>query len=129
MPIHLKLRRIVLLALCAFTPLPFAAELGNVTVITRLGQPLNVHIEINSLEPDEEKDLTVRLASPEAFRRAGIDFPSELIGLLISIERRGGRAWVWLRTTRAVHEPFLPILLELRSRKETQPREYTVLID
>ena len=130
MPIARNLRGLLLqLALCASAPLAIAAELGNVTVYTRLGQPLNAHIEIESLEPEEEKDLSARLASPEAFRRAGIEFQPELVGLLISIERRGGRAWVWLRTTRPVHEPFLRILLELRSRNQTHTREYTVLVD
>jgi hypothetical protein len=120
---------LVLVALCAAAPVAFAAELGNVTVYTRSGQLLNAHIEIVSLEPDEDRTLVARLASRDAFREAGIDFQPELADLLFTIERRAGRAWVWVRSTRAIQEPFLRILLELRSSRGVDIREYTLLLD
>jgi hypothetical protein len=71
-PTRSFLRFLVFLPLCAALPSAFAAQLGNVTVYTRIGQTLNAHIEIESLEPGEEQDLAVQLASPDAFRRAGM---------------------------------------------------------
>jgi len=55
-----------------------AAGLGKLTVFSPLGQPLSAEIEIVSLQSGEEDGLTARLASPEAFRQAGVDYNSAL---------------------------------------------------
>ncbi len=127
--VHNFARSWLLLALCAAGPAALAAELGNMTVHSRLGQPLNAQIEIVSLEPQEEETLAARLASREAFRQSGIEFGSALAGLRVIVERRDGRAWLRLRTSRAVDEPFLRLLLVLSSSKGGQLHEYTVLLD
>ena len=121
--------RLLLLALCAACQVAHAAELGELTVLSRLGQPLNARIEIVSLEAQEDEGLAARVAPPEAFRRAGVEFSPVLASLSASIERFGGRVWLRLRTLRSVHEPHLRVLLELRSSKGPQLHEYTVLVD
>ena len=121
--------RAAALAACLLVPAAQAAELGKLTVLSSLGQPLNAEIEIRSLKPSEEKTLAARLASPEAFRRSGIPFDRALEDLRLSIGRRSGRAVLRVTTTRPVNEPILDTLIVLRSDIESSVRRYTVLLD
>src|SRR5438034_2848283 len=111
------------------SPMVHAAGLGQLSVISPLGQPLNAEIEIVSLQPGEEEGLVARLASPDAFRAAGIDFNPALVSARFAIERRGGRPLLRVRTTQPVNDPFLEILVELQWTTGRLVREYTVLLD
>src|SRR5438445_8936441 len=111
------------------SPMGHAAGLGQLSVISPLGQPLNAEIEIVSLQPGEEEGLVARLASPDAVRAAGIDFNPALATARFAIERRGGRPLLRVRTTQPVNDPFLEILVELQWTTGRLVREYTVLLD
>src|SRR5688572_33307386 len=65
-----------------------AAGLGKLTVNSSLGQPLNAEIDLVSLQPGELDNLSARVASPEAFRDARIEYASSLRLLRFSIEKR-----------------------------------------
>src|SRR5438270_7120732 len=95
-------------------PMVHAAGLGQLKLISPLGRPLNAEIEIVSLQPGEEEGLTARLASPEAFKQAGMEFNSALLGIRFSIERRDRRAFLKIATTQPVNEPFLEMLVDLQ---------------
>jgi hypothetical protein len=110
-------------------PIAHGAELGKLTVLSRLGQPLNAEIEIVSLKPGEDKGLAAQLASRQAFRQAGIELKTVHADLRISIERSGGRPVLRLRTTRRVDEAFVETLIELRSNASSSLSRYTVLLD
>ena len=110
-------------------PMVHAAGLGQLSVISPLGQPLNAEIEIVSLQPGEEEGLVARLAPPDAFRAAGIDFNPALVTVRFTIERRGGRPLLRVRTTQPVNDPFLEMLVELQWTSGRLVREYTVLLD
>ncbi len=111
------------------SPMVHAAGLGQLSVISPLGQPLNAEIEIVSLQPGEEEGLVARLAPPDAFRAAGIDFNPALVSVRFTIERRGGRPLLRVRTTQPVNDPFLEMLVELQWTTGRLVREYTVLLD
>src|SRR5438445_1046530 len=111
------------------SPMVRAAGLGQLSVISPLGQPLNAEIDIVSLQPGEEEGLVARLASPDAFRAAGIDFNPALVPVRFTIGRRGGRPLLRVRTTQPVNDPFLEMLVELQWSTGRLVREYTVLLD
>src|SRR6267143_250517 len=111
------------------SPMVHAAGLGQLSVISPLGQPLNAEIEIVSLQPGEEEGLVARLAPPDAFRAAGIDFNPALVTVRFTLERRGGRPLLRVRTTQPVNDPFLEMLVELQWTTGRLVREYTVLLD
>src|SRR5216117_3407041 len=95
------------------SPMVHAAGLGQLSVISPLGQPLLAEIEIVSLQPGEEEGLSARLAAPEAFEQAGIDINPALNSLRINLERRDKRPFLRVTTLQPVNEPFLDMLIEL----------------
>jgi len=122
--------RLAAAALLLLAPLlAHSAGLGRLTVTSALGQPLNAEIEIVSLQPGEEDSLTARLATPEAFKQAGMDMSPALIGFRFAIERRGGKPYIRLRSAQAINDPFLDVLIELQWSTGRLVREYTFLLD
>jgi pilus assembly protein FimV len=113
---------------CAALPVAQAAGLGELTLISALGQPLNAEVEIVSLQPGEE-GLGARLASPQAFAQAGIEADPILSDVRFTIERRGSRPIVRLRSSQPINEPLLKLLVELTSSSGSRVREYTLLLD
>jgi pilus assembly protein FimV len=113
---------------CAALPVAQAAGLGEITLISALGQPLNAEVEIVSLQPGEE-GLGARLASPQAFAQAGIEADPILSDVRFTIERRASRPIVRLRSSQPINEPLLKLLVELTSSSGSRVREYTLLLD
>lgn len=107
-----------------------AAGLGKFTVLSSLGQPLSAEIDLVSVQKDELATLTARLASPEAFQQANMQYSPALIGVRLSIERRAdGKPYIKMTSSRAINEPFLGVLIELSWAQGRLLREYTALID
>ena len=91
-----------------------AAGLGRLTVNSGLGQPLQAQVEITALTREEAASLNARLASPEAFTEAGLEFNPALTGLRFAIEQRDGSVpVVAIRSLRPINEPFVDLLIEL----------------
>src|SRR5690606_19319745 len=67
-----------------------AAGLGRLTVQSGLGQPLRAEVEVTALGREEIGSLNARLAPPEAFRQAGLEYNPALSGLRFAIEQRPG---------------------------------------
>jgi pilus assembly protein FimV len=113
----------------AILPAAYGAGLGKLTVLSALGQPLRAEIELTAVTPEEAGELTARLAPPEAFRAANIDFNPALMNLRFDIEQRDGRQFIRVTSTQPVNEPFVDMLLELTWAKGRLVREYTFLLD
>ncbi|MCM5569548.1 pilus assembly protein FimV [Burkholderiaceae bacterium FT117] len=108
----------------------FAAGLGRLTVQSALGQPLQAEVEITSVSREELATLAARLASPDAFRQAGMEFNPALSSLRFAIDRRpDGRAFVRITSTQPINEPFVDLLVELNWASGRFVREYTFLLD
>lgn len=118
-------------ALCGSVPFTAdAAGLGRLTVQSGLGQPLQAEVEITALGQEEIGSLSARLASPEAFRQAGLEYNPALSGLRFAIERRpNGGAVVRVTSSQPVNEPFVDLLVELNWDSGRFVREYTFLLD
>lgn len=121
---------LAVLAAALWLAAPLAAHsagLGRINVLSSLGRPLNAEIELHS-QPGEQ-DLVARLASPEAFSRAGIELNPALLSARFTVERRDGRQVLRVTTTQPVNEPFLDLLVDLQWNSGRLVREYTVLLD
>ncbi|NLC24600.1 MAG: hypothetical protein GX776_09100, partial [Oxalobacter sp.] len=106
-----------------------AANLGRLTVLSSLGQPLRAEVELTSITPEEASSLAASLAPGEAYKRSGIDYTSLLQALNISVEKDGDRYFVSIRSTQPVNEPYIGILLELSTDSERKGREYVIMLD
>ncbi|WP_312511237.1 FimV/HubP family polar landmark protein [Massilia sp.] len=106
-----------------------AAGLGRLTVLSALGQPLRAEIELTSGSGEDPASMAVKLASPEAFRSANIEFNPALLSLRFAVENRGGRQVIRVTSTQPLNEPFVDMLLELSWNNGRLVREYTFLLD
>ncbi len=107
-----------------------ALGLGRLTVQSALGEPLRAEIDVTSLAGDEASTLQLRVASPDAYRAAGVDYNSVLPGTRVQMLRRpDGRAYLRVTSDRAVLEPFVDVILEMNWASGRLVREYTLLLD
>ncbi|PFH12622.1 pilus assembly protein FimV [Collimonas sp. PA-H2] len=106
-----------------------AAGLGKLTVLSSLGQPLRAEIELTSVSQDEAGGLVAKLASPETYQKANIDFNPALLSLQFAIDQRGDRRFVRVTSSQPINEPFVDMLMELGGTKSHLVREYTLLLD
>jgi len=106
-----------------------AAGLGKLTVLSALGQPLRAEIELTTTAGEDASSMAVKLASPEAFRAANIEFNPALLSLRFNVEQRAGRQFIRLSSTQPLNEPFVDMLIELSWNNGRLVREYTFLLD
>lgn len=125
-----RLAAAVLLLVPLLAPLQsLGAGLGKLTVHSALGQPLSAEIEIVSVQSGEEDSLAARFAPPEAYRQAGIEFNSAVLGVRFAVERRNGKPIIKLVSNAPINEPFVNMLVELSWNAGRLVREYTFLLD
>lgn len=129
---RLKTRASVLAVASCLAVAPLVADaagLGRLTVLSMLGQPLQAEIDLTATR-DELAGMTAKVASPDAFRLAGIDYAGTLTALRFSIETRpSGQPYVKLVSDRPISEPFVDMLIELSWPAGRLVREYTFLLD
>lgn len=103
--------------------------LGEIELNSALNQELNAEIEVMSATPEDAEQLIVKLASRDAFSRAGIDRPFLLQQLKFKVVEVNGQPVVKVFTKRPIREPYLNFLLEIDWPKGHLLREYTLLLD
>ncbi len=107
-----------------------AAGLGKLTVNSALGQSLNAEIELVSLQPSELDEVSARVAPPEAFRDARIEYSSALRLLRFSIDKRpNGQPYIRVTSIGPINEPFVDALIEVTWPSGRLQREYPILLD
>jgi pilus assembly protein FimV len=107
-----------------------ALGLGRLTVQSALGEPLRAEIDVTSLTPEEAGTLVLRVAPPEAYRAAGVDYNPVLPGTQVQLMKRpDGRSYLRVTSDRAVVEPFVDVILEMNWASGRLVREYTLLLD
>jgi pilus assembly protein FimV len=117
-------------ALCLASPLASALGLGRLSVQSSLGEVMRAEIEVTSLTPEEQASLRIRVAPPEAYRSANVDYNAVLPSTRASFEKRpDGRLFVRLVSDRGVQEPFVDVILEISWATGRLVREYTLLFD
>jgi pilus assembly protein FimV len=97
--------------------------------MSALGEPLKAEVELVA-EKNEIGSLAARLATADAFERAGLTYSNLLAGVKVSIEKRaGGEPYVLLTSSQPVTEPFVDLLIELTWSSGRISREFTALLD
>lgn len=130
-----KLKKIALATAFALTgafvaPGAHAAGLGQLNVLSGLGQPLRAEIDLTSVTRQEASSLAAKMAGPEAYRQAGVEMSPALLGVRVTVNRRpSGAYFLSLTTVQPVNEPFVDALIELNWASGRLVREYTFLLD
>jgi pilus assembly protein FimV len=107
-----------------------AVGFGGINVTSSLGQPLVAEIELVAVDKADKSSLNAHLASPEAFKGAGIDYPYTLPKLKFEVSAHpNGSAYIKATSDQVVNEPFVSLLLELTWSSGRLLREYTFLLD
>ncbi|MGV8886592.1 MAG: FimV/HubP family polar landmark protein [Pseudomonas sp.] len=112
-----------------YSALAPALGLGDITLHSALNQPLRADIALVDAAGLEEGELSVSLATPDEFSRAGVDRVFFLNNLKFTPILRGNRSLIRVSSNKPVNEPFLNFLVQLNQPNGRVLREYTVLID
>ncbi|MBC8055292.1 MAG: hypothetical protein H7Y61_01800, partial [Rhizobiales bacterium] len=117
-------------ALMLVAPAAWSLGLGRMQVQSALGESLRAEIEVTSITPEEAANLRVRVAPPESYKAAGVDYNAVLPGTQVEFLRRAdGRPYLKLTSERGVQEPFVDVILEINWSTGRLVREYTMLFD
>lgn len=107
-----------------------ALSLGRLTVQSALGEPLRAEIEVPDINAEEAASLRTRVAPPEAFVAAGLEYNPAMASLQASLQRRpDGRAFIRLSSDRPINEPFVDLILETNWASGRIVRDFTMLFD
>ena len=107
-----------------------AAGLGKLSVISTLGQPLSAEIELVSLQPGEFEAIVARVASPESYGEARIEYSPLLRQVrFVTARRADGRPILRVTSNAPINEPFLDMLVEVTWPSGRLVREYPILLD
>jgi len=108
-----------------------ALGLGALEVQSNLDQPLNGTIELRTSASDDVNSVSASIASKEDFEGLGIDYPSYLENIRLSVED-GASGNKLLRVNSngiIIKEPFIHFLVRVDWSGGSFLREYTALID
>jgi len=124
---------LILVATIGITVTPsfvFGLGLGAIKLNSSLSEILNAEIDLIAATANDVSDLKVKLASREAFLRAGIERTGLLNTLRFKVQRRNnGKYFIKITSRKPIREPFLNFLLEINWKNGRMLREYTMLID
>ncbi|MEO8343466.1 MAG: FimV/HubP family polar landmark protein [Gallionella sp.] len=106
-----------------------AVGMGGINVESALGQPLKATIELVAISKTEKDSLVARLASPEAYKNAGLEYPYSNKFKFQIESRADGQPYIKASSVQPVNDPFVSLLLELTWSSGKLSREYTFLLD
>lgn len=108
----------------------FALELGRLQLQSAIGEPLRAEVEISKSLPDELRSLRVQLASPESFRRAGMEFNPALRGVTATVKTTAnGVSFIALSGREAVQDNFIDLVIESQWATGNLIKNYAVLLN
>ncbi|MDU8420593.1 FimV/HubP family polar landmark protein [Pseudomonas syringae] len=120
---------VLAVSLLTCSTLASALGLGEITLHSALNQPLNAEIQLLETGGLSNEDVIARLASPEAFAKAGIERVFFLNDLRFTPVLRGDRGVIRVVSSKPVTEPYLSFLVQLARPNGDLLHEYTVLLD
>jgi pilus assembly protein FimV len=107
-----------------------ALALGRITALSSLGEPLVAGIEVPDINAEEAASLKATLASPDAFRAAGMEYNPALANAQITLNKRAnGSSYLLVRSDKVVTDPFLNLVVNANWANGRIVRNYTLLLD
>lgn len=106
-----------------------AIGMGGINVFSALGQPLKADIELVAVNKVEKSSMVVRLASPDAYKGAGLEYPYGNKFKFQIENRPNGDLYLKVSSEQPINDPFVSMLVELSWASGRLLREYTFLLD
>jgi pilus assembly protein FimV len=107
-----------------------ALALGRITALSALGEPLVANIEVPDINAEEAVSLKATLASPDAFKAAGMEYNPALANAQITLNKRAnGSSYLLIRSDKVVTDPFLNLVVNANWSNGRIVRNYTLLLD
>src|SRR5574340_419534 len=113
----------------AFSTTVLAVGMGGINVSSGLGQHLKADIELVAVTKVEKASLIARLASPEAYKAAGLEYPYGNKFKFQIESRADGEPYLKVSSEQPINDPFVIMLVELTWSSGKLLREYTFLLD
>ena len=107
----------------------YSVGMGGINVTSALGQPLKAEIDLVAISRSEKDSLVARLASPDAYKSAGLEYPYGNIFKFKIENRADGQPYISASSAQPVNDPFVSLLVELTWSAGKLSREYTFLLD
>ena len=106
-----------------------ALGVGEIKLHSALNQYLEADIPLLTTGSEASSAISVKIASPSAFAKAGLDRPYYLTGLRFNPVVTGDSVVVKVTSREVIREPFLSFLVEVSWPQGRMFREFTVLLD
>lgn len=106
-----------------------AVGMGGINVVSALGQPLKADIDLVAVSNAEKLSLVARLATPEAYKGAGLEYPYGNKFKFQVDTRPNGAAYLKVSSEQPINDPFVNMLIEMTWSSGKLMREYTFLLD
>ena len=107
-----------------------ALQLGEMTLKSKLNQPLSVEIELLDVGGLTASEITPSLASSQAFVDAGVDRQAFLNDLTFTpVINPSGRSVVRVTSSRPLPDSYVRFLLQVQWPSGRLMRDYSVLLD
>lgn len=113
------------LAILGFAVSAQAVSLGDLTVESKPGEPLETLLEINDLDLTISP-LLVRVAPPATYLREGVNWPSQVQDLKLARDGSNGTVRLRLYGEQALQSGSFPLLMEMNAGGTVTVRAYEV---
>lgn len=113
------------LAILGFAVSAQAVSLGDLTVESKPGEPLEALLEINNLDLTISP-LLVRVAPPATYLREGVNWPSQVQDLKLARDGSNGTVRLRLYGEQALQSGSFPLLMEMNAGGTVTVRAYEV---
>lgn len=113
------------LAILGFAVSAQAVSLGDLTVESKSGEPLEALLEINDLDLTISP-LLVRVAPPATYLREGVNWPSQVQDLKLARDGSNGTVRLRLYGEQALQSGSFPLLMEMNAGGTVTVRAYEV---
>lgn len=107
----------------------YSAGVGGINVESALGQSLKAEIELFTTDKAEKASIIARLASVEAYRGRGLDYPFSNKFKFAIESHADGSSFIRVSSVQPVNDPYVSLLVDVNWASGKLQREFTFLLD
>ena len=122
-------RLLIAFATLIFSLPSLALSIGEVTLSSKLGQPLKAQIPLSELNDLQSDQIIVQHASLKTYDKLKIERPAAFQTIRFAITAPNDQGNITLSTREAVNEPYVRFLLHIRWPQGEMLKEVTLLLD